>query len=540
MRAATVPALALLAIGACDCGDPLADLEPDIDVSPTALDVGVVRTRFAHSPTVTIGNRGSGALSIISLEISPSDSPFVVGTAPTSVAPLGAEPITFALELASPGVVSGELVIASDDPDTPRLVVPLRGEGGVASLAVSPNPVTFGVVNEGQGAARTVTVTNDGLDDLIVNDIALVDDVGFIVDVSQVGGLPRRLVPNESALLALSLQPTAGLIVDGADLRDTLRVTTSVGETDVVVTATVNLAPTAIAFEQATRRDVVKAGVNEIVLIDGSETSDPEGDAFTFSWSVAERPPSSSAPVLGQGQPVVRFSPDVIGRYVVRLRATDVHGAFAEDDVEIIPRDLAVVLTWEPAFDAPCRAFTEAQCASFSAAERRQRCCGQSDLDLHLTAPGGSLGDYGTCPAGCPPEHCAEATDEHVDTCRQEGLDCGFANRRPEWGAAGRADDPSLDIDDVAGDGPEIITLNNPADGSYRVVVHYCQDRIGEASLATVSIFDQGVLLQQTSPQAIAEGQAWLAAILVRSASGWQVVAAPGVFETAPAGLCSR
>jgi hypothetical protein len=528
----------------CQCDEPLADLTGIIDVDPRVLDLGTVRTIVAHETSVTVGNRGTGSLSLLEVAVEPADGPFRLVAAPTSVRPGEALPVALTLQVEGPGAVTGTLVIQSDDPATPRLEVPLLAEGGVARLFVSPDPISFGRVNEGAGAARTVTLANDGLDDLIIDSIGFVDDADFDLDATALGTLPRRLLPAESALVTVSLTPSAQTIVDngGADLGDLLRIGTNVGPTDVVVTATVNLAPVTIAVEQRSRRHVVKAGVSDIVFVDGSDTADPEGDAFTFGWSVSERPTTSVTTIIGQGQPVVRVTPDVVGRYLVRLRATDVHGAFAEDTVEILPRDLGVVLSWSPAPDAPCRAFSEAQCAAFTPNERRQRCCGQSDLDLHLVAPGGALGDYGSCPATCPTvDFCAEESDEHVDDCRSTGLDCAFANRSPEWAARGRFDDPSLDIDDVGGDGPEVISLNDPADGTYRVVVHYCQDRIGEPSLATVSLFDQGIPLQVTSPQPIVAGQAWLAAVLVRSAGAWQVIAQPGIFEsTIPADLCTR
>ena len=126
-------------------------------------------------------------------------------------------------------------------------------------------------------------------------------------------------------------------------------------------------------------------------------------------------------------------------------------------------------------------------------AQREQSCCGQSDLDLHVVQPGGALGDYGSCPVACDPLSCGEFDDAHVDTCRQTGTDCAYANRAPDWGQRGRVDDPRLDVDDVRGDGPEITSLDDPADGAYRVVVHYCSDRIGEPTLATVEIFEDGV-----------------------------------------------
>ncbi|MDP2345234.1 MAG: choice-of-anchor D domain-containing protein [Deltaproteobacteria bacterium] len=532
--------LLLVAAGACECGEPLAELVPDVAVDPLLLDFGTIRPGFPSNEVVDVGNRGTGSLTIRSVTITPDDAGFALGAFPRKVAPGAAEPIAVELIVNAAGPASAELIIESDDEDTPRLVVPLVGEGGLARLSVSPDPLDFGLVNQGPGAARALTLLNEGLDNLTINSAAFADNSGFVVDAA---GLPVNLAPDESVTVTVSLAPDAAMIAGALDsiLRDTLVVTSSLGGRDVDVSALVNLAPIARVVERDSRRNPVKASVNEVVVVDGSETVDPEGDGFGYLWSVAVRPAGSNTALIGQGEPLVRVTPDVVGAYAVRLRATDERGAFDEADLELLPRDLAIVLSWAAQESAPCRAFSEQQCADFSIAERQQNCCDQSDLDVHLVAPGGVLGDYGQCPATCADvDFCAEESDLHVDTCRQTGLDCAFANRSPEWFTVGRADDPRLDIDAVSGGGPEVISLDEPADGIYRIVVHYCVDRSNEPSLATLSVFEQGLVLTETAPQAIVAGQAWVAAILERSGGSWNVVSVPDIFETdVPPNLCS-
>jgi hypothetical protein len=285
-----------------------------------------------------------------------------------------------------------------------------------------------------------------------------------------------------------------------------------------------------------TRLDVVKLSIGRPVTIDGSETADPEGDPFEFVWTLPEQPADSFAALIGQGQPTTRITPDAVGRYLIGLRAIDVHGAFSDADVEILPRDLAVVLRWTTTASADCRAFSDDECDALPIEQEQTQCCGQSDLDLHLVQPSGTLGDYGECPVGCEPEFCAEITDENL-SCRQTGSDCTFANRAPEWFTPGRVDDPRLDVDDVRGDGPEIVSLDGPVDGSYRVIVHYCLDRIGEPTLATVDVLVEGVFAETSGPVQLSEGQAWTAFVLVRDQGAWQLVPSTLV-ENAPPGLC--
>ena len=531
----------LFAAVGCDCAqEPLAELNPDIAVDPAAFDFGAVRPGFLNAGVVDVLNRGTGSLAIRQITIVPDDAGFSLGSVPRRVAANTSAPINLQLLVNAAGAASAELIIDSDDKDTPRLVVPLQGEGGVARLLVTPDPLDFGLVNQGPGATRLLTLLNDGLDNLTITSAGFRDDVGFEVATTQ---LPVNLGPQQSVVVTVDLHPDAGMVVGLAEplLRDTLVVSSNLGAREVVVSAQVNLAPIARVVERDSRRNPIKVGVNDVVVADGSETADPEGDDFSYAWSVAARPTSSIAALIGQGQPEVRITPDVVGAYAVRLRATDVHGAFGEDDLELLPRDLAIVLTWAASGAAPCLEFSPEQCAAFSVADRQRNCCGHSDLDLHLVGPGGVLGDYGQCPGTCASiDFCAEESDVHVDSCRQTGLDCAFANRTPEWFAVGRADDPRLDIDDVSGVGPEIISLNDPADGIYRIVVHYCLDRNAEPSIAHLSIFEQGLLLQQTAPQPIVEGQAWVAAILERTGGSWTVITPPDIFDSNVASdLCS-
>ncbi|MBI5544730.1 MAG: choice-of-anchor D domain-containing protein [Deltaproteobacteria bacterium] len=183
-------------------------------------------------------------------------------------------------------------------------------------------------------------------------------------------------------------------------------------------------------------------------------TTSPETgrDGLRYLWTILERPGSSSARLSGEtsAQPTLR--PDAIGRYRVRLTATDPNGLSGQAEVAFdafLRRDLVAELSWEEA---------------------------GIDLDLHLVRPAGSCAG-GSC-----------VFDPQGDVNGFSAL----GGQGWEWGLAGAADDPRLDRDDQGTQGGiETVSLDHPqndpacAQGpcAYGLYVHYFADnRAGSGS----------------------------------------------------------
>ena len=105
----------------------------------------------------------------------------------------------------------------------------------------------------------------------------------------------------------------------------------------------------------------------------------------------------------------------------------------------------------------------------------------------------------------------------------QAPLDCYYANAAPDWGPPGPPGNPSLDIDDVNGSGPEHINLDEPEDthvagGLYHVGVDYYRaDNFGTegtwgASTATVRIFLNGELAHEAQREMLDTHHFWTVA----------------------------
>jgi hypothetical protein len=243
-----------------------------------------------------------------------------------------------------------------------------------------------------------------------------------------------------------------------------------------------NLAPRAIAWgcptlpnqigcdgQQKDRR--FTASIRADIGLDGRESFDPEGKPIeSFQWKVITRPMGSNAAVFNstddrtlRKSATGDFEVDLVGSYDLRLIVRDSRGVASldrpESHVLITPKDLEVLLKW----DVP------------------------TDVDLHLVHPGGRVGDYGNRQAGT-----------------STGTDCSTFNRAPNWNdLMSVKDDPRLDIDDVRGRGPEVVSLDTPESGGpYRVWAHYCDSqRVGVPVDVTVEIYVRGVLIQSIPDQ---------------------------------------
>ena len=113
-----------------------------------------------------------------------------------------------------------------------------------------------------------------------------------------------------------------------------LVVTDELGATSDPVAVTIssdNQAPTAVAKVQSSI--VIVGGT---ALFDGSGSTDPEGDALTYSWTLTAAPIGSSATLQGETGANPSLSPDLEGTYVAELTVSDLLGAGEPVSVEFV------------------------------------------------------------------------------------------------------------------------------------------------------------------------------------------------------------
>jgi hypothetical protein len=96
-----------------------------------------------------------------------------------------------------------------------------------------------------------------------------------------------------------------------------------------VIISTVNVAPVARAGPD-------QGGVGPgAIILDGSASSDANGDPLTYSWSLIDKPPGSAAVLTGANTVSPTFTVDLAGDYVAQLIVHDGTVSSAPDSVLI-------------------------------------------------------------------------------------------------------------------------------------------------------------------------------------------------------------
>jgi hypothetical protein len=210
-------------------------------------------------------------------------------------------------------------------------------------------------------------------------------------------------------------------------------------------------------------RDAVSAAPLATVELDGRGSQ----GASRYEWSLVERPQGSSAALSSLTSPTPTLFLDLSGRYAVQLVVYDADNtpSCSESRVVITASSEGGIRT-ELVWDVD-----------------------GSDLDLHLLHPNGRWNN--------------------------QPLDCYYVNPTPDWGPAGPVGNPSLDLDDVNGLGPENLNVAQPEDLEYTLGVHYFDDHGQGTSRATVRVyFDQTLAYEYLSKPLTTKDQVWEVAVL--------------------------
>ncbi len=118
--------------------------------------------------------------------------------------------VTFDATGLNGGDYFADIIINSNDPDEPELVVPSHLHvTGAPDIAVSEDTLDYGIVFNGYSATDTLIVSNEGTDLLTVSDIVS-DNPDYTVDITNF-----TLNPEENRQVAVNFEPTSLGIITG-------------------------------------------------------------------------------------------------------------------------------------------------------------------------------------------------------------------------------------------------------------------------------------------------------------------------------------
>jgi Bacterial Ig domain/K319L-like, PKD domain len=109
----------------------------------------------------------------------------------------------------------------------------------------------------------------------------------------------------------------------------------------IVSDGTLTSAPDTVQIATRNSPPVANAGsdqsvaVGRAVVLDGTASTDVDGDLLTYSWSVVTRPAGSVAEIANASQAIAGFTPDVVGTYSLQLIVHDGTAPSTPDTVVI-------------------------------------------------------------------------------------------------------------------------------------------------------------------------------------------------------------
>lgn len=446
-------------LSACD-DEQIAQLDPRIFVCATqsspanecnqTFDVGEVPLSAGKNVELHIVSRGNATLTVknltsddgissaldlpVSISVGASKELGLHITAPA----LGPQRVRFSLENDDPARTS--LVIELQLVGVPSPVPEIQFCREASGVDCGPDLVVdFGAVRRTQQDSITFYVKNAGTATLAISEVRIEGmpsaDGEFTLVTST---RPGKIDVGVSVPVVVVYEP-----LDGVD--DEMDIVFRSNDPDhaeavvlILGASEDNKPPSADAREQVSGGTNLDVFVEDLIVLDGSASSDPEGDPLVFEWTLLA-PARSQSGLDDSTAGVVAFTPDVAGSYRVELRTYDSINQASE--VASV-----VLINARPKFKLRITAdWTQG-----------------GDVDLHLLDQNGAL--FGP-------------------------KDCYFLNRTPDFGQLNNSeDDPILRNDATSSPGREELVFILPADGTYQLYLHYFDDDGSGAAEVNVEV----------------------------------------------------
>ena len=442
-------------------------------VAPVNLAFGIMDVPQVRDLSFTLTNLGTAPTEVCyfnGLGLSPTSSDVFTIPTPTPDVMLNPGQSTTVTVRAQPLVtppmptnVSGEVLFNVSTPGASQGAVLLSATIAPACITITPSPANFNDTELECGSPdRAVVISNTCAQTVTLNSAILTDPALAPVGTGScttAGGCPQ---------FAITSAPVAGPLAPGASRTMLLRFRPyltgpQVGQATITMQQGTQAVPYQVALNGVGRtRTMAGCGVTAMcpgpitVNANSTVTLTPTvmaPGATSCNWTVGSRPATSSGTFSAPTSCTsTTYFADVVGTHVVNFNVSDGLGGTAQCSTPITVNpngDLWIELTW----DRP------------------------NDMDLHLLHP--NAGAYTSSTAW-----------------GNTTWDCHFRTRTPVWGG-GTQSDPSLDRDDITGQGPENIRINTPSRAfAYAIGVHmYSWSASPSAVTSTLKVYCGGQLM---------------------------------------------
>lgn len=420
--------------------------------------------------------------------------------------------------------------------------IPVSGTGTEPKIVIDNAVIDFGDVYVGSSLPREATITNNGTGTLTILSVSASEDAGGAFSILDpplpISGSPEtaiKIEPKKDVLFTVTFSPSEERDYSG---KFTLKNDDAADSNAAIevkgrgVPVPVNGPPVA---NIACPEDGVMLAVPGEVELDGTGSTDKDGDPLTYKWTIKKDETGKDAAPEGsdfcfdcnRGQLThykeskkdkPKFFGDLVGEYVVSLVVSDDQN-HDSDPVECAihgyaAQQLHIELLWDhPSTDLDLHLVNFSDGILFNPSESGGlfTCPCDCNTSRNRNPDWGIAIPYTTgckrplshaCEQSCSPTFSPDCKIDPNDPATARNPDCYNGGENCvltcEPDAADQFyedaidDNPRLDIDDTKGFGPENINIVKPSEGLYRIFVHYFDDYGMGNSGATVRLYING------------------------------------------------
>ncbi len=213
------PAEDIIEIASDDPDEPLVEVpvyaldvveapQPAIAWSPSSLDWGSVYSGAVITQTVTITSVGTADLDLSDVYLAAGtseDFSLLSNPAPASLPPSTSVLIEVVYAPADLGADAGTLIVESNDPDIPQVLIPLTGDLLPApDIDLVPTTLTFGQVAVGNTVTMDAEIWSLGMADLELGTLVYSGSTEFVMTTDPSGAI---LAPGEYTTVTVTYTP---------------------------------------------------------------------------------------------------------------------------------------------------------------------------------------------------------------------------------------------------------------------------------------------------------------------------------------------